>query len=489
MYSAESQSNISIPEPVACWEFEKDSNDNINDIQGELIGGAKVEKGMLVLSQDGAYLKTKPLPFHLAEKTLVAQVFLTNLDQRSGGLVTVESLNGVTFDSIVFGEDRARVWCNGSEHGVRFHGAEGVTENASPDQPVWMAITYQKNGQIAIYRNGVPYRPSFNPETPLQKFLKKKTDILIGKRHEGGQNPYLKGKVDFVRIYNEALSDEQVKELYLLTAAKHSPVSTQTSDVLPNQLLFYPHESYSPELLRRAEAGDAQAQVDMGYALAYGKGVEQNYEQSVLWSKKAADQGNANGLYNLGCGYRNGQGVPKDLVKAAEMTRAAAEKGFVIAKDEFAVMLCRGEGVAKNQAEAFQWHLKAATQGWYPAFARVSYHYLKGHGVEQNSVESRRWSELEKMMKNQWEAGDLAKDKKANTMRDNTLAKNKSEGASTVTNTGMPSPIPVAVNDYSTTNKTIIRRRIKPLPAQNSSGSLPASQSNHITTTNPQQNP
>jgi TPR repeat protein len=224
------------------------------------------------------------------------------------------------------------------------------------------------------------------------------------------------------------------------------------SDPLPKKLLFYPHEPYSLELLGKAQAGDVQAQVDLGYAFAYGKGVEQNQEQSAYWSREAAEQGNANGLYNLGGNYREGKGVAKDPQKAVVMIREAAEKGFAIAQDEIAVMLCRGEGIAQNSVEAFQWHLKAAKQGWYPAFALVSFHYLKGDGIEQNSVESQRWSELDKMMKNQWEAGALAKDRNAYEM-------------------------------------IKYRRRVMPFSSQKSPGSLPSFQSNSQPPTNPQQNP
>jgi len=202
------------PEPMARWEFRKGTTDVINDLPGHLIGNAKIENDRLLLDGNGSYFKSVPLPFVLSEKTMVARVYLGTLDQGGGGLVTVESLNGVTFDSIVFAESKSRVWNNGSEHGIRIRGVEGQEEAGGPSAPIWMAVTYQPDGTIAVYKNGTLYRRPFNPGTPLQHFEKGKTDVLVGKRHEGGGNAYLQGEIDFVEIYDQALSPNQIKQLF-----------------------------------------------------------------------------------------------------------------------------------------------------------------------------------------------------------------------------------------------------------------------------------
>jgi len=212
--SKKTAAQVDVPEPVAKWEFSCGSADMIHELHGNLIGGAKLEKGKLVLEAPGSYFKSDPLPINLTEKTMVAQVYLSTLDQRGGGLITVESLNGVTFDSIVYGEGRSRVWNNGAEHGIRIKGNEGADETAGPETPIWMAVSYSKNGTIALYKNGELYRRVIDPETPIQHYRKKKTDILIGKRHEGGGNPYLLGKIEYAELYDEALGDVQIKYLF-----------------------------------------------------------------------------------------------------------------------------------------------------------------------------------------------------------------------------------------------------------------------------------
>ena len=206
---------LGVPQPICQWDFSKGTNDLINNLPGHLIGEATIENGRLCLPSEGSYYKTDPLPFKISEKTMIAQVCLNNLDQRGGGLITVESLNGVTFDSIVFGEGKAKVWNNGSEFGIRIRGVQGVEESAHPETSIWMAITYHKDGKISLYKNGNLYKSTFDPGIPLQHFQKKKADILFGKRHEGGGHPYLQCKIDFAQLYNVALDDEQIKNLYI----------------------------------------------------------------------------------------------------------------------------------------------------------------------------------------------------------------------------------------------------------------------------------
>jgi TPR repeat protein len=65
-----------------------------------------------------------------------------------------------------------------------------------------------------------------------------------------------------------------------------------------------------PELLKKAETGDAQAQYDVGYIYANGlNGVIKNTNKAFEWYSKSAEQGNGIAQYRLGYMYSNGQGV------------------------------------------------------------------------------------------------------------------------------------------------------------------------------------
>ena len=71
----------------------------------------------------------------------------------------------------------------------------------------------------------------------------------------------------------------------------------------------YKPEPYSPELVKKAEAGDADAQCKLGGCYSFGRGVAVDYSQAYMWFAKSAEQGNAVGQNSLGCCYHTGEGV------------------------------------------------------------------------------------------------------------------------------------------------------------------------------------
>ena len=63
------------------------------------------------------------------------------------------------------------------------------------------------------------------------------------------------------------------------------------------------------EWRKAANQGDADAQYNLGWMYANGKGVTQDYKQAIKWYRKAADQGYARAQYNLALIYEYGNSV------------------------------------------------------------------------------------------------------------------------------------------------------------------------------------
>jgi len=85
--------------------------------------------------------------------------------------------------------------------------------------------------------------------------------------------------------------------------------------VIPSQCA--PRRSNSSKTLRKqAEAGDANAQFNIGSMYENGSGVKQDYAEAAKWYRKAAERGDARAQYNLGFMYLNGTGVPQDYAEA-----------------------------------------------------------------------------------------------------------------------------------------------------------------------------
>ena len=58
-----------------------------------------------------------------------------------------------------------------------------------------------------------------------------------------------------------------------------------------------------------------------------GRGVKQDYEESVYWLRKSAEQGSVLAQYGLGIMYKNGIGMKRNLDEARQWFQKAADKG------------------------------------------------------------------------------------------------------------------------------------------------------------------
>lgn len=116
-------------------------------------------------------------------------------------------------------------------------------------------------------------------------------------------------------------------------------------------------------LRRRAEAGDANAQYELGCKYYDGAGVEQSYAEALKWYHKAAAQGNNSGLCDTGYCYRNGYAVKKDYAKALPYYRQAADQGCPTGAYWLAHAYEHAEGVKKNLGLARRWYQVAIQRG------------------------------------------------------------------------------------------------------------------------------
>jgi len=127
---------------------------------------------------------------------------------------------------------------------------------------------------------------------------------------------------------------------------------------VPEEKIFY-----SPELVKKAEAGDAEAQYELGVAYCLGQGVTRNLEEAVKWYAKSAEQGNANSQCNLGVHLYKGEGGPRDVQKAVKWISMSAEQGHAKAQLLLGRCYYKGDGVPQSDQEAIKWWKKSADQG------------------------------------------------------------------------------------------------------------------------------
>ena len=198
------------PQPLASWDFDSDLQDSTGLLHGTPHDGANVENGRLAVDGRLAYVATTPLAKDLSAKTLEAWVLLDNLTQRGGAAISVETLDGGTFDAIVFGEREPGRWMAGSNGFVRTQSFAGPPETEAHQQPVHVAMVYSADGTITGYRNGRPYGKPYKSRGPVT-FAAGKARVVFGLRHApAGGNKMLAGAIQRARLYDRALSPAEI---------------------------------------------------------------------------------------------------------------------------------------------------------------------------------------------------------------------------------------------------------------------------------------
>ncbi len=200
------------PRPLAQWDFEGDASDAQGKLNGTIEGAAKLGKGVAIFDGRTGFFTTPPLSQDLHEKTLEAWVQLGHLEQRSGGVIGVETLDGKVFDSIVFGEKQPKRWLAGSNNFARTQAiAKASDESEAANRFVHVAVVYEADGTIRMYRDGQPYGEPYKSSGPVL-FEAGKSRVVMGIRHSPvGAGKLLDGRVETARLYDRALAREEVE--------------------------------------------------------------------------------------------------------------------------------------------------------------------------------------------------------------------------------------------------------------------------------------
>jgi TPR repeat protein len=102
-----------------------------------------------------------------------------------------------------------------------------------------------------------------------------------------------------------------------------------------------------------AEAGDADAQYNIGWMYLNGYGLRSNDNLALQWWEKASEQGNSDASLSIGMLYMLGEGdVAKDLDKAIDYYLLAAADGEEDAVTMLQSMMLRNEPEIRGRMHA-----------------------------------------------------------------------------------------------------------------------------------------
>lgn len=111
-----------------------------------------------------------------------------------------------------------------------------------------------------------------------------------------------------------------------MTPRRPAKLTASECKIKGGEYVAYDRADYKTALnvwMPAAEAGDADAQANVGEIFEKGAGGTPNYDAAIIWYTKAAQQGNKRAQFNLGTLYEQGLGVEKDALTALGWYRKA----------------------------------------------------------------------------------------------------------------------------------------------------------------------
>ncbi len=195
--------------------------------------------------------------------------------------------------------------------------------------------------------------------------------------------------LDTALLSLEELTDREKFKQTIIDSIRES--KAEFKDKLFNNKL--PKTQENKDLIIKAEQGDIEAQIKIGFKYENGEDIEQNIEEALKWYKKAADQGSSNAKVNIGNLYRNGNGVgvPQSDKDALHWYQKAADQGNADGQNLLGIMYFNGTGIDKDNNQALSWFHKSADQGNSDAQVNLGVMYQKGVGGEKNDEKAISW--------------------------------------------------------------------------------------------------
>jgi hypothetical protein len=157
----------------------------------------------------GDYIYSSELSSELSTKTFSAWVKLSTLTQGGGSIIGIEKFNEIKFDAIVYNEQQSG-WGFGSDEYSR---SSWSNVNETSTDWIFMVAVYENNN-YRLFRNNVLLAET--QSFPAYLFSSG-SRFNIGLRHTAEfipQNGFLNGQIDDIAIWNRALTQQEITNLY-----------------------------------------------------------------------------------------------------------------------------------------------------------------------------------------------------------------------------------------------------------------------------------
>ena len=173
-------------------------------------------------------------------------------------------------------------------------------------------------------------------------------------------------------------------------------VADDREDRLNAGLAALKREHYATALrswLPLAEAGDSEAQANVGYMYEEGLGVTQQFDVALQWYEKAAVSGSMQASHNLGMMFAEGRGISQSWVRALRYFEKAAD-AIPASRYMIGYTYFQGEGNIQNRPRAFKEFMGAAMDGYADAQYMIAFMNLDGSGIPKQPLQAYVWASI-----------------------------------------------------------------------------------------------
>lgn len=147
-----------------------------------------------------------------------------------------------------------------------------------------------------------------------------------------------------------------------------------------------------PSLRARAEAGNMEAQLELGRRYIQGMGVGRNDVEASKWLLRAAEQGNAQAQFNVGVMYERGVGLETNLTKAIDFYRKSAAQNTPMALHNLGLLYVSGQpGIKADPTQARRLMTQAAELGQIESQYSLALMHLQGVGGPIDKIAAMSW--------------------------------------------------------------------------------------------------
>lgn len=156
-----------------------------------------------------------------------------------------------------------------------------------------------------------------------------------------------------------------------------------------------PREAVNEASIRDwAHNGVVRYQAVLGEILLTGKLATRDPQEASYWLQCAAQAGDADASLNLAMQIYHGDGVAQDFARVLKLAEPSARAGSASAQHLLGNMYSLGQGTTKDVKQAVYWHTKAAQQGNVAVQAALGFRYLTADGVERDLDSAIKWLRL-----------------------------------------------------------------------------------------------